>query len=152
MRQLELKIPPPAVAVACALLAWLLARWSPWLLTGAWRTWAALACLVGGVGVAAWGVLTFRRAGTTLNPQTPDASRNIVRTGPFRFSRNPMYLGMSLVLSGYCLWLGSLLALLAVIAFVAYITRFQIVPEERVLVAKFGAPYQDYLRSVRRWL
>lgn len=72
--------------------------------------------------------------------------------GPYRFTRNPMYLGMVLILLAWCLWLGNAAALLALAAFVGYITRFQIVPEERALAGRFGAAYEDYRRRVRRWV
>ena len=76
----------------------------------------------------------------------------MVQGGPYRFTRNPMYLGMACVLLGACAWLANPLALLAVFVFVGYITRFQIMPEERALLGKFGGAYADYLRRVRRWL
>ncbi|MPN42673.1 hypothetical protein SDC9_190230 [bioreactor metagenome] len=63
-----------------------------------------------------------------------------------------MYLGMLVLLLAWCVWLGNVAALLGPVLFVAYITRFQIIPEERILLAKFGEPYAQYLRRVRRWL
>ena len=84
-------------------------------------------------------------------PRVPVAAA-LVQGGPYRFTRNPMYLGMACVLLGACAWLANPLALLAVFVFVGYITRFQIMPEERALLGKFGGAYADYLRRVRRWL
>lgn len=72
--------------------------------------------------------------------------------GIYRHTRNPMYLGQALVLLGGMLWLGSAVALLVVPLFVGWITRFQILPEERVLSARFGADYAAFRREVRRWL
>lgn len=153
MHVLDHKIPPPVVALLCAALAWLLARATPgatldWPL----RAWATAGLVAIGLLLDVWGLLAFRRAGTTLNPLAPERSSTVVRDGPYRFTRNPMYLGMACVLLGVCAWLANPYAPLAVVAFAAYITRFQILPEERVLLAKFGAPYADYLRTVRRWL
>ena len=153
MPVLDHKIPPPLVALSCAGLAWLLTRTTPdatfdWPL----RTWATAGLVAIGLLLDVWGLLAFRRAGTTLNPLVPERSSAVVRDGPYRFTRNPMYLGMACVLLGVCAWLANPFTLLAVLAFVAYISRFQILPEERVLLAKFGAPYADYLRTVRRWL
>lgn len=150
---LDHKIPPPVVALVCAGLAWLLARATPdaaldWPL----RAWATGGLVAMGLLLDAWGLLAFRRAGTTLNPLAPGRSTAVVLGGPYRITRNPMYLGMACVLLGVCVWLANPFAPLAVLAFVAYITRFQILPEERVLLAKFGAPYEEYLRTVRRWL
>ena len=98
------------------------------------------------------GLLAFRRAKTTVNPLSPEKSTTIVRSGPYRFTRNPMYLGIALLLSAFCLYLANPVSLAAVVVFVAYITRFQILPEERLLLAKFGEAYAQYARSVRRWL
>ncbi|HMM65472.1 MAG TPA: isoprenylcysteine carboxylmethyltransferase family protein [Dokdonella sp.] len=105
-----------------------------------------------GFGMDLTGLLVFRKAKTTLNPLAPDRSTSIVQTGPYALTRNPMYLGMALVLTGLCTYLANPISLLAVALFVAYITRFQIIPEERLLFAKFGDPYGEYKRSVRRWL
>ena len=76
----------------------------------------------------------------------------MVTTGICRVTRNPMYLGFALALLGWGLWLGHAVALGVPLAFVLYVNRFQIQPEERALRAKFGAPYEDYRRRVRRWL
>lgn len=105
-----------------------------------------------GVGLALAGVATFRRHGTTVDPLHPEAAGQVVRSGPFRRTRNPMYLGMALLLLGWALGLAHPLAFLGVPVLMAYLTRFQIQPEERALRAKFGAPYEAYLLEVRRWL
>lgn len=153
MSRLDHKIPPPVIALLCAGSAWLLARATPGL-TQDWplRLWVTAGLVGIGLLLDMWGLLAFRRAGTTLNPLAPERSSAVVQAGPYRFTRNPMYLGMACVLLGACAWLANPFTLLAVVAFVAYITRFQILPEERVLLGKFGAPYADYLRAVRRWL
>ncbi|WP_234026700.1 methyltransferase family protein [Melaminivora suipulveris] len=112
----------------------------------------AAASLAAGLALDVWALLLFRRQRTTPSPLAPGRSRTVVQSGPYSFTRNPMYLGVALLLAALCLWLGSPLSLLAIAAFVAYITRFQIQPEERALRAKFGVPYEDYCRRVRRWL
>ncbi len=153
MKALEHKIPPPLVGVLCALLAWALAALTPaWRIDGEWRLPMAAVLLAAGLALDGWALLLFRRQRTTPSPLAPGRSRTVVQSGPYRFTRNPMYLGVALLLAALCLWLGSPLSLLAIAAFVAYITRFQIQPEERALRAKFGAPYEDYCRRVRRWL
>ena len=110
----------------------------------------AIAVLGGSVALA--GDLEFKRARTTINPFKPQNATVLVTSGVYRFTRNPMYLGLLLVLLGWCLFLCSALALLGPVAFVAYINRFQIVPEERVLLAKFGSAYSEFAASARRWL
>jgi protein-S-isoprenylcysteine O-methyltransferase Ste14 len=82
----------------------------------------------------------------------PDESTSIVQTGPYAFTRNPMYLGMALAILGYCAYLTNPISIVAVIGFVAYITVFQIVPEERALRHKFGESYAAYSKKVRRWI
>jgi len=153
MKALEHTIPPPLVGIACALLTWALAAAVPaWRGDGGWRLPLVAVCLALGLALDGWALLVFRRHRTTPNPFAPERSRTVVQSGPYRFTRNPMYLGMAVRLLALCLWLGSALSLLAIAVFVAYITRFQIQPEERTLADKFGAPYQDYCRRVRRWL
>ena len=94
----------------------------------------------------------FRRAGTTVNPLRPQSSSVLVQSGLHARSRNPMYLGHATLLFGVALLLGNTAAFTAMPLYVAWATRFQIVPEERALRAKFGAAYIDYCRRVRRWL
>lgn len=151
---LEHKIPPPVVGLTCAALAWALAAWAPAL---AWpalpgRTALAGVLALAGVALDVWGLWTFRRQRTTVNPLAPQRASAVVRTGPYRFTRNPMYLGMALLLLAWCAWLAHPLALVAVGLFIGFITRFQIQPEERALREKFGAPYGAYLTQVRRWI
>jgi len=113
-------------------------------------TFAVIALAGGAMGLA--GNFAFRRARTTPNPFKPQNASSLVTTGVYRFTRNPMYLALLLVLLGWATFLCSAFALLGPVAFVPYIARFQIAPEERVLLAKFGAAYSEYLARVRRWL
>lgn len=98
---------------------------------------------------AAW---RFVRVRTTVNPLAPERSARLVVDGPNRYSRNPMYVGQALLLFGWALWLAHPLALLSWPVFPAYIARFQILPEERALAARFGDAYAAYRARVRRWL
>lgn len=150
---LELKIPPPVVALCSAGLAWWLARSLPgWAMQIPGRLPLAAALVLAGSTLDLWGLIAVHRARTTFNPMAPQRTSSIVRNGPYRFSRNPMYLGLACTLTGFAVWLAHPLALLAPAGFVAWVTRFQILPEERILRAAFGATYADYLRAVRRWL
>jgi len=112
----------------------------------------ALALLVIGQSISISGMVSFRRAKTTMNPIKPGAASSLVSSGVYRFTRNPMYLGLSVTLLGWAMFLSNPLALLAVPLFVLYINRFQINPEERVLSSLFGAEYAAYKEKVRRWL
>lgn len=106
---------------------------------------------IGGLFAIA-GVAGFRRAQTTLNPTKPQATSALVIAGIYQYTRNPMYVGLLLVIVAWAAFLSSLWALLGPLAFALYITRFQILPEERVLSGLFGAEYAAYRARVRRWL
>jgi protein-S-isoprenylcysteine O-methyltransferase Ste14 len=105
-----------------------------------------------GVGVALGGVVSFRRARTTVNPLKPETSAALVVTGVYAFTRNPMYLGMVLVLLAWATFLASPWSLAGPALFALYITRYQIIPEERVLAGLFGETFAAYRKRVRRWI
>lgn len=149
---LELKIPPLALAFLFGALMWLVSAASVFTIALPWRSaFALLFCIVGFAIVLA-GILTFRWAKTTVNPLTPEATTTMVTSGIYRFTRNPMYLGFLLVLAGWAMYLSNLLAFAFLPLFVWYMNRFQIVPEERALGAKFSDAFTAYKRAVRRWL
>ncbi len=102
---LEYKVPPPLIGALCAILMWLICGMPP--LTGRppLLLVPALALVVLGLTVDAAGVLSFRRARTTVNPFAPERTVNIVSSGIYRLSRNPMYLGMACILTGWAVWL-----------------------------------------------
>jgi len=150
---MALKIPPLVLVLVSALLMWGLSQLGPVLhlaVPGA----AVLAAVLagGGVIVGALGVVSFRRARTTVNPLTLGSASTLVVSGIYRYSRNPMYLGFALMLLAWGVFLSNLLALLVVPAFIMYMTRYQIEPEEEALEALFGQEYLAYKRAVRRWL
>lgn len=153
----EHRLPPPLIDGGCALLMMWLAHVLPaaqlWPRGG--PTWAqVLALLLVGLGaaVALAGLLAFRRARTTFNPLTPERSSVLVTGGIYRITRNPMYLGMLLVLAGWGVWLGNAASWIALPLSMALLTRLQIAPEERILRARFGAAFDAYAARVRRWL
>lgn len=153
MTTLELKIPPPALALAVALLMWLTSMLFGYIpIPLDYRLGAALALLVIGQGIGISGIVLFRRAKTTLNPFKPGASSALVTGGIFRFTRNPMYLGLLLTLLGWAAFLASPPALVFLFLYVVYINRFQIEPEERILSSLFGDNYEAYKTRVRRWV
>jgi protein-S-isoprenylcysteine O-methyltransferase Ste14 len=154
MRFLELRIPPPLVGLIVAAAMWVIATSLPPLLPlpAPLRLPAAVMLALAGVAIALSGVVSFRRVRTTVNPLKPETSTSLVSTGIYRITRNPMYLGMLAVLLAWAAYLPSVLALLGPAAFALYITRFQIIPEERVLHSLFGAAFVEYTQKVRRWL
>ena len=153
MRGLELKIPPPAVALVTALLMWLVSRATPAFgFVFPARNVFAISLAAAGVTTAISGVITFRRARTTVNPLKPESASSLVNWGVYSVTRNPMYLGLLLVLTGWAIFLSNLLGFLFLPAFVLYINRFQIAPEERALTSLFGRDFVAYQSRVRRWL
>ena len=150
---LELKVPPLLVALILAASMWLAARLTPGL--GAalpYVEFLAGTLLLAGVVIALLGVMAFRRARTTVDPTRPGDASAVVTGGIYALTRNPMYVGFLLALAAWAIWLGNLPAALGLPAFVKYMNRFQILPEERFLGGKFGAPYAAYLLRVRRWI
>ena len=89
---------------------------------------------------------------TTINPLNLKKSTYLVTSGVFRFSRNPMYLGMLLFLLGTAIILNIIGGLIISILFIFYMNFFQIMPEEKALENLFGKDYRNYLKSVRRWI
>jgi protein-S-isoprenylcysteine O-methyltransferase Ste14 len=149
----KLKIPPPLVALATALLMWLIARAAPMLTLAMPAHRFVAACIAAaGVAVAAMGIVQFRRARTTVNPLHPERASSLVTSGIYRLTRNPMYLGLLLALIAWAIFLASALAPVALPGFVLYMNRFQIRPEESALTALFGEQFVAYKSRVRRWL
>lgn len=152
MQSIELRVPPVVVVIvfgaAMAALAWAVP--APVPLPARY----AVAALLGGAGVsvALAGVAAFRRHRTTVNPLTPGQSSALVASGIYRHTRNPMYLGFLLVLLGWWACLANWAPTLLLPAFVVYMNRFQIEPEERALAQKFPAQFAAYSKSVRRWV
>lgn len=112
----------------------------------------ALGLAVAGVGVVVAGGVSFRRAKTTVNPLKPETASSLVVSGLYRVSRNPMYLGVLIVLIGWAVLLANALAFITAATFVLYLNRFQIAPEERALTTRFGPEFSAYCAKVRRWI
>ena len=150
---LELKVPPPVVALILAVAMWFASSYGPALDVPVFVRVASgiVIALLGGV-ISIAGTVSFRMAKTTVNPMKPEKTSSLVTSGVYRFTRNPMYLGMLLVLVGWAAYLCSPWSLAGPVLFFAYIGRFQIAPEERVLSGMFGEAYVAYCEKVRRWL
>jgi len=153
MNALELRLPPLALFLVFAGAIWAAGTWLPAanLALPGHRAVALVAFLLG-AGVVSAGVFEFRSRKTTMSPFAPAHTSSVVSSGIYRWSRNPMYLGMALALFGVAAWVASLLGVVLVLVFCAYLTRFQIQPEERTLLTIFGAVYAAYLARVRRWI
>jgi protein-S-isoprenylcysteine O-methyltransferase Ste14 len=152
-RKLELKVPPPAVGLIIAAAMWQLARM--FTLVGVplqVRFSLAVVIAVLGLCLELSALKLFFRKRTAINPMKPQNTSVMVVSGIYQLTRNPMYLGMACILIAWALYLDSVLALAGPVLFVLYINQFQIKPEERFLLNKFGTAYADYLKRVRRWV
>ena len=147
---MQTKIPPPIVTLIFVGILYL----SNSLITPfelAYQSVIGIFLILSGLGILIASVRVFRKVGTTVNPVDPDQASMLVVEGPFTFSRNPMYLGMSIMLIGFGVIFGAKLTVCLLALFVLYITFFQIMPEERAMEQKFD-DWEDYSAKVRRWL
>ena len=152
MGWLELKVPPPLVLVILALLMWFDNRMAGGGLALGYPFYLGLAVMAGGFALAFTGLRTLIANRTTPSPTKIDRAKTLVTSGLYGFTRNPMYLGMVIFLVGVAALFENPWSLMGAVAFVLYILRFQIQPEERVMAAKFGADYAAYQARVRRWI
>jgi len=152
MPALENKIPPPLVALICLCLMWLFSGWFTYSLFALLKAiLIALPFVIGVVlGVNAWGA--FKEEDTSIDPMHPDKATTLVTEGIYEYSRNPMYAGLLLVLVSFSVYFGSLIGHAIVVGFFFYITKYQIMPEEKILAEKFGDDFERYKNKTNRWL
>ena len=146
-------IPPPLAFAGTFVLGMVIDRLSWWKLEiplGHWleRMIAGLA-LVAGFGIMMTAVGLFKKAGTETKPWKPASA--VVTDGVYRWTRNPMYLGMGLIYLGLAVFFDSLITLLLLVPLFVWITRNVIEKEEAYMAAKFGEPYLAYKAATRRW-
>lgn len=156
MKFLELKCPPPIAMFVAAMVALLASQRNGIFLQQQAHivdnlVWP-LVFLIAGIAMALAGVKEFSHYKTTVNPLHPEKSTSLVVTGIFQITRNPMYLGMLVVLLGWADFLDSIVAFIGPLIFFSYITFFQIQPEEKIMKEQFGDDFVQYCASVRRWL
>jgi protein-S-isoprenylcysteine O-methyltransferase Ste14 len=153
MNRFELKLPPVAITAVFALLMWTIARFTPG--HGLHPVLAAIGAglfLAGSAVVGLAGIVAFRRAGTTVNPLRPESSSALVIDGIYRHTRNPMYLALLMLLFAWGIALANPWSMLCAWMFIPYMNRFQILPEERAMLQRFGPAFQRYAAHVRRWI
>lgn len=147
------RIPPPIVMLFSAIMMWVLSygMWH-WRMPLRLRLMVVVILLMLSMTIGWLALVQFKRAQTTANPLNLERSSSLVMTGIYRFSRNPMYLALALILLAFGVLLSSPFALIGWVFFIFYITQFQIKPEERMLEELFPEQYEVYKNSVRRWL
>ena len=153
MNAIELRVPPVAQFLILMAGMWLLARYVPALsvdIPGRKLFVVLLFCLGGIVAVPA--IAAFRSAGTTVDPRRPEEASRLVVRGVYRYSRNPMYLGLLSLLGAWAFYLSNLAAFAGLPLFVLAMNRLQIRPEEAAMQAQFGDDYRMYCQEVRRWI
>jgi protein-S-isoprenylcysteine O-methyltransferase Ste14 len=137
---------PPVWLIGFMAAAWGLARlWAP---LGDMLLWPGRGLIAAGVALMLWSALAFRSARTTIVPHQPPSA--LVEAGPYRFSRNPIYLADLVILAGWALGLGAPLALILLAPFREVLLRLFVLPEEAVLERDLGAAYLDYKARVPR--
>jgi len=144
---------PPLWMLIFASVMWALNRYCPLLavIPDRWRHLGWFVVAVAFIApVAAF--VQFRKARTTARPHAPEQATTLVTWGVYSWTRNPMYLGLSVLLLGWAIRLGTLSPFLGPLLFVPLIQRVQILPEEHALRLKFGEQYDGYCRRVNRWL
>lgn len=150
---MKLLIPPPVYALIIGVLMWFLNRNFPVVhfIDSPWNK-IGIAMIVIAASFDLWSIFLFLKKHTTANPMKPENTTGIVTKGLYKITRNPMYVGLLTILTGYAIWLGSLTPFFVLPLFYLLINEMQIKPEEEILEKKFGQEYLNYKNSVRRWL
>ena len=150
---MKTKIPPPIVATLFALMMWGLDALVPMdMLSAGTTAMIAPVLILVGLGIMTLALRRFRKVGTTVNPLDPSRASSLVSSGIFGRSRNPMYLGMLVLLMAWAIWLGNAANIVTLYLFYSFMTRFQIKPEEEALARLFGEEYEAYCEKVSRWI
>jgi protein-S-isoprenylcysteine O-methyltransferase Ste14 len=150
---MKLKLPPALVALLFGVVMWGLDQYlHSATLTFIAEQWVYRMIFGMGIGVGILGLLQFITHQTSIDPHKPGKASILVTEGTYRFSRNPMYLALLIVLLGFGVKLGNMLSFIIIPFFVMYMNRFQITPEEEILREKFGVEFENYTSQVRRWL
>tara|TARA_B100000287_G_scaffold397077_1_gene413290 strand:- start:726 stop:1172 length:447 start_codon:yes stop_codon:yes gene_type:complete len=148
---MKTKIPPPVVTLVSALLIFFSKELFPSYAFD-YQSMLSIGVFISGLMILVSAVSLFKKKETTVNPMSPEKASSLVVDGVFKYTRNPMYLGMSVVLLSISIQFNLIGGLLIVCLFVAYITIFQIIPEEEAMEENFGEEYLSFKKSTRRWI
>ena len=148
---METKIPPPIVTLIFGL--------SIYFSRGVFQAveiqhsfYIGILLLLGGVTILISAVRSFKKDKTTINPLSPEQATKLVTDGIFKYSRNPMYLGMVFILSSMAVLFNLIGGIILIALFCFYITKFQIIPEERAMSNLFSQDFNKYKQATRRWI
>ena len=145
------KIPPPIITLICGLGIYFSRPLFPKYNYISIDIIAALFLLLG-IIILITAVLSFKRQSTTVSPLQPEKASYLVVSGIFKYSRNPMYLGMLLILISMTIKFNFVGGILIIFAFITFITKFQIIPEETALERLFGKEFTRYKKKTKRWI
>ena len=151
MKSLENKIPPLIIVVFFLVLIFFLKNLLE-VFAFSYQIYVSFFFLCLAVSFFLTGIIEFKKQKTTLNPLMPEESTTLVKTGVFKFSRNPIYLSLLNLLIAFSIYLGSFLGLFIIPLFVIYMNLFQIEPEEKAMLKLYGKEFENYCSKVRRWI
>ena len=148
---METKIPPPLVTLIFGLSIYFSRELFP-TIEIKYSFYVGIFLLLLGFLILISAVRLFRIDQTTVNPLSPMQATKLVTEGIFKFSRNPMYLGMACVLASLAMFFNIIGGIVFITLFCAYITKFQIVPEEKAMLDLFSEDFDQYKQTTRRWI
>ena len=151
--KLELKVPPAVVMFVFMILMFFVSKlFSQHNIDFIFQIFVAVELFFTGLMIIGAGVYIFNEKNTTVNPLNPEKSSKLVEEGIYKFTRNPMYLGMAIILISFGVYLGNIFNVINIILFVLYMNKYQIIPEEKALTQLFGDEFIAYKSKVKRWL
>lgn len=148
---LDKRVPPTIVTLIFAAIIYLSAEYFYQFYFFYQVIFSFIVALIG-ICILSVAIVQFKQFKTTVNPLKPESASVLVTSGIYQFSRNPMYLGMLLLIIGLWINTGAILGFIILPSYVAYLSYFQILPEERAMKAVFSGDYEVYCQQVRRWL
>src|SRR6056300_855687 len=148
---METKIPPPIVTLVFGLSIYFTRGIFP-MVEFTYSGYLGILLLLLGLFILISAVRLFRKGKTTVNPLSPEQATKLVTNGIFQYSRNPMYLGMAFILSSMAVFFNLIGGAILIVLFCFYITKFQIIPEERAMTNLFPQDFPKYMQATRRWI
>ena len=148
---METKIPPPIVTLVFGLSIYFSRGMFP--AVEAWHSfYLGIFLFFLGFFILISAVKLFRNDKTTVNPLSPEQATKLVTNGIFKHSRNPMYLGMAVILASVAVFFNIIGGIIFMALFCLYITKFQIIPEEKAMKELFAQDFEQYMQATRRWI
>lgn len=150
---LELKVPPAVVTFVFIVLMYFVSSIFSFLnIDFMFQIFLSVETAVSGFVLIVAGSYVFNEKKTSINPLKPQSATSLVTNGVYKFTRNPMYLGIVIILFAWLLFLGNILNIVNIVLFVLYMNKYQIIPEEKALEKLFNEEYLSYKAKVKRWI